>query len=218
MGPSADKRSRRGYGQYCAVASALDVLGERWTLLIVRDLMSGPKRYTDLQEGLPGIGTDLLTARLRTLEASGFVARRTLPRPAPARVYELTERGNLLKPIVQSLARVGFDFLREVQDDTELPAERLLLGMRASFTPGVDATYQLHLGDESFVVAVREGELEIARGTAPDADLEIRSDAVTLARVLQGEADPKVLQMKGSAKALGQFVATFAWRERAARG
>src|SRR4030095_5650115 len=87
----ATRPARKTYSQYCPVARALDVVGERWTLLIVRDLMMGPKRYTDLRAGLPGIATDILTARLRTLEQAGFLRRRELPRPAPATGSELTE-------------------------------------------------------------------------------------------------------------------------------
>src|SRR6266536_6294504 len=90
---AATQTQRTTYEQYCPVARTLDVVGERWTLLIVRDLLMGPKRYTDLRAGLPGIATDILTARLRALEEAGFVRRRELPPPAPATVYELTEDG-----------------------------------------------------------------------------------------------------------------------------
>src|SRR5262245_66302265 len=154
MPPKTAKRTRRGYGQFCAVARALDVVGERWTLLIVRDLMISPKRYTDLRDGLPGIATDLLTARLRTLEEAGLVRRRTLPRPAPASVYELTERGALLGPVVGSLARVGFELLDEPGKNDDVRPERTVLSLRASFdpeaVPGLDATYELVLDDEPF--------------------------------------------------------------------
>src|SRR6266545_7978857 len=103
----ADRAGKRSYEQYCALARALDVVGERWTLLIVRDLLMGPKRYTDLRAGLPGIATDILTARLRTLEEAGFVRRRELPRPAPAIVYELTEPGTELRYVVLALGQAG---------------------------------------------------------------------------------------------------------------
>src|SRR5215217_649204 len=107
--------SKKRYAQYCSVAYALDVLGERWTLLVVRDLLMGPKRYTDLREGLPGIATDILTARLRTLEEAGFVRRRELPRPAPATVYELTETGRGLGPAIRALGQVGLATLGSPQ-------------------------------------------------------------------------------------------------------
>src|SRR5215212_10227581 len=101
------KTSSKRYAQYCPVARSLDLLGERWTLLVVRDLLMGPQRYTDLREGLPGIATDLLTARLRALEQAGYVQRRQLPRPASVTVYELTEAGQGLAPVVLQLARIG---------------------------------------------------------------------------------------------------------------
>ena len=214
-------RRRRGYGQYCAISGALDVLGERWTLLIVRDLFLGPKRYTDLREGLPGIATDLLTARLRTLERAGLVRRRTLPRPAPATVYELTDRGRLLGPVLRGLAQVGFTLLHEVPEDADVPPERLALALPAAFRPAAapdhDATYQLVLDDEPFILTVRAGELDVARGTTPRADLTLRSDPVTLIRLLQGgtTADEALtagrLEADGPRAALDRFVAAFAW-------
>src|SRR3712207_6674695 len=99
--------SGRSYDQFCALAKALDVLGERWTLLVVRELLLGPKRYSDLLEGLPGIGTNLLATRLKTLEANGLVARRRLPAPAASTVYELTDRGRGLEPALYELMRWG---------------------------------------------------------------------------------------------------------------
>jgi DNA-binding HxlR family transcriptional regulator/putative sterol carrier protein len=213
---------RRGYGQYCAISGALDVLGERWTLLIVRDLFLGPKRYTDLREGLPGIATDLLTARLRTLEGAGLVRRRTLPRPAAATVYELTERGRLLGPVLHGLAQVGLTLLHEVPEDAEVPPERLALALRAAFRPAAapahDTTYQLHLDDEPFVVAVRAGELDVGRGRTENADLTLRSGSVTLIRLLQGgtTVDEALaagrLEVDGPRAALDRFVAAFAWQ------
>src|SRR5262252_5679614 len=94
----ATTRTARSYNQYCAVARGLDVIGERWTLLIIRDLLVGPKRYKDLLDGLPGIGTNLLAARLRELEKKGIVRRTVLPPPAASTVYELTETGQALEP------------------------------------------------------------------------------------------------------------------------
>src|SRR6476619_3602014 len=95
------------YDQYCPVANALDVIGDRWALLVVRELMHGPKRYTDLAEGLPGIGTNSLAARLRALETAGVVTKKTLPPPAASRVYELTDYGLELKPVMRELALWG---------------------------------------------------------------------------------------------------------------
>jgi DNA-binding HxlR family transcriptional regulator/putative sterol carrier protein len=219
MSGSSAQARRRSYGQYCAVAGALDIVGERWTLLVVRDLLMGPKRYTDIQDGLPGIPSDILTARLRTLQNAGLVDRRRLPRPAPATVYELTERGRLLAPVVGGLARVGFEFLGSPADDADLPAERLVLSLRPAFradtTPTLEATYQLALGAEEFVVAVRSGRLDVRRGTADDPDLTLSTDPVTLMRILRREIAPEsavdagTLRLRGDAAALEPFITAF---------
>src|ERR687886_123195 len=102
---------RRSYNQYCAVARALDIVGERWTLLVARELLTGPKRFKDLLEGLPGIGTNLLAARLKNLEGFGILRRTTLPPPAGSKVYELTELGRSLEPVITALGRWGLKFL-----------------------------------------------------------------------------------------------------------
>src|SRR5438132_8507698 len=93
----------RSYQQFCPAARALDVVGERWSLLVVRDLLTGPKRYTDLQAGLPGIGPNVLADRLRSLEGAGLIAKRRLPPPAASTVYELTELGSGLRPVLTAL-------------------------------------------------------------------------------------------------------------------
>src|SRR3954467_15887851 len=110
------------YDQYCPVAHALDVVGDRWALLVVRELMQGPRRYTDLAEGLPGIGTNILAARLRDLEAAGIVTRKTLPPPAASRVYDLTDYGRELKPVMRELAAgVGGSLGRRTAEDELFP-------------------------------------------------------------------------------------------------
>src|SRR2546425_1991926 len=114
--------TKRSYDQWCAVARALDILGERWTLLIIRDLLVGPKRYRDLLEGLPGIGTNLLARRLRELEGFGVIERTSLPSPANATVYGLTDKGMALEPIIHGLGRWGFEYLGTPQaNDAMLP-------------------------------------------------------------------------------------------------
>jgi DNA-binding HxlR family transcriptional regulator/putative sterol carrier protein len=222
---SGEPARRRSYRQYCAVASALDVVGERWTLLIVRDLFLGPKRYTDLRAGLPGIATDLLTARLRTLESAGLVQRRKLPKPAPATVYELTDRGRLLGPALGALAQVGLSFLDEPGDDAHMPPERLVLALRAAFdataVPDHRATYQLQFDDEAFYLAVDGDEIDVAPGIAPHPALTLATRPVTLTRLLRGTTDPDDaiaggdLRMEGSRSALGDFLAAFALCSRA---
>ncbi len=103
--------SRRSYDQFCAVARALDAVGERWSLLIVRELLGGPRRYTDLHADLPGVSTDILATRLKQLESEGLVVRRKLERPASAMVYQLTERGLTLRRVIEALGVWGLDAL-----------------------------------------------------------------------------------------------------------
>jgi DNA-binding HxlR family transcriptional regulator len=108
--------STRTYGQYCGLAAALDVVGQRWALLIVRDLVPGPRRFTDLFDGLPGISTDLLTDRLRSLESAGAVRRREVRTPVPASLYELTDRGMELAQLAGRLARWGGSLMPDLDD------------------------------------------------------------------------------------------------------
>src|SRR5256714_5332320 len=114
------QRMAKHYDQYCPVAHALDVVGDRWALLVVRELIQGPKRYTDLAEVLPGIGTNILAARLRDLEKAGVIAKKTLPPPAASRVYELTDYGLELKPVMRELALRGAPSLGPPPTDHEL--------------------------------------------------------------------------------------------------
>jgi len=124
---------KRSYGQYCGLAAALDVVGQRWALLIVRDLVPGPRRFTDLFDGLPGISTDLLTERLRSLEDAGAVRQRAVRSPAPANLYELTERGRDLAKLAGEMARWGMELLPPPDEAPDLtPNARWSLQLRAS--------------------------------------------------------------------------------------
>src|SRR5918912_3406990 len=158
----------RSYRQHCAVARGLDLVGERWTLLIVRDLLTGPKRYTDLLAGLPGIGTNLLATRLRELEEQGLVTRRVLPPPAGSTVYELTDVGQALEPVIMALGRWGNRFLGARREGDFLSANAYLLAMRGTFRPdraqGVTARYELHVGEQVFEVTVNDGRCTTREG------------------------------------------------------
>jgi len=186
--------SKRSYNQYCGVARAMDVLGERWTLLIVRELLTGPKRFKDLLEGLPGIGTNLLTARLKDLEGYGVVRRVTLPPPAASRVYELTELGRSLEPVIMGLARWGLKFLgasREEDDRQPAWAMVALKSVLKSEAKGeTRESYEFRVDDEVFHVWIADGETEVRQGSAADPDLVVRSDTQTFLAVAAGRIEP----------------------------
>ncbi len=214
------KPSGKRYEQYCAVARSLDVLGERWTLLVVRDLLMGPRRYTDLREALPGIATDLLTARLRTLEEAGYVQRRKLPRPAPVTVYELTPSGRRLGYVVLELARLGLEHLGLPGADDDIDTDALVLSLRASYKPlagGDGASYQLEVEGEPFSVTVGDAGADTARGHAAEPRCTITAGARALAGLLSGATDPDgaissgELQLSGPRRELDRFLETFAY-------
>ena len=211
--------TRKTYAQYCPVARALDVVGERWTLLIVRDLLMGPKRYTDLREGLPGIATDILTARLRTLEQAGFVHRRELPRPAPATVYELTEDSLQLRHAILALGRVGMSTLGGPEAGEDVRPERMVLGLRVSFRRAEFAelteTYELTIDGEPFTVGVADGAVDTKPETASSPAIRLRTEADTFVALLTGELAPAVAlaldraALEGEREVLERFFEAF---------
>jgi len=161
------------YDHYCPVAHALDLVGERWALLVVRELMPGPKRYTDLAEHLPGIGTNILASRLRDLEAAGIVTKRTLPPPAASRVYELTEYGQELRTVVRELALWGARSLGPPTDADELfPGwlENALGTLLAPLAP--PGRFEFRIGDE--VASIADGEAQ--PGPIEDPDVVVEGD------------------------------------------
>src|SRR5260370_31204980 len=143
--------SRRSYDQYCAIARGLDVIGERWTLLLIRDLLLGPRRYSDLLTGMPGIGTNLLADRLRELEAAGLLERAVLPPPAGSTVYQLTEAGKNLEPVVISLGRWGSQFLGSPKKTDIMVPRAYFVAMRGVYNPqaaaGLTQTYEVRITD-----------------------------------------------------------------------
>jgi DNA-binding HxlR family transcriptional regulator len=165
---------RKGYDQYCPMAHALDLVGERWALLIVRELMRGPKRYTDLAEHLPGIGTNILAARLRDLETGGIVARRKLPPPAASRVYELTEYGQGLKPAMRELALWGARSVGPPTADDELYPGWLGNALDMVLTPfAPPGRFEFHVDDE--IASIVDGET--VEGSVEDPDVVVEGDA-----------------------------------------
>jgi DNA-binding HxlR family transcriptional regulator len=174
----------------CGIAHASELLGQRWALLIVRELLLGPKRFTDLRAGIPDISPNVLGQRLRELEESGIVSRRKLAPPAAVQVYELTDWGRELETAVLALGRwatASPSFPR----DAEMGSDSLVLALKTTFDPakadGLDATYELRLGEIPFRIRVAEGEFDAARGEPEDPDATIRSGPNTIAGIVFGE-------------------------------
>lgn len=179
--------TRRSYDQYCAAARALDVLGERWTILVVRELLLGPKRYTDLLTGLPGIGPNVLAARLRELQAAGVVTKRTLPPPAASTVYELTELGSLLRGVLRELTRWGANFLGPPRPGEHVRVAWVMAGMEASFRPelaaGLHESYEFRIDGEVFHIRVEDGEIEVRTGSAAEPAFVVTTEVDTFMAV-----------------------------------
>lgn len=185
----------RSYRQFCPAARALDVVGERWNLLIVRELLFGPKRYTDLQDGLPGIGPNLLALRLRSLEQAGVLLRRRLPPPAASTVYELTALGQELRPVLESLFEWGLQFLQAPRGDDAVKASYWLPALQAAADPeripaGTDDVYEFRVGEERLTASVKDGAVQLHEGPAESPDVVIAMDAQTFAELGRGRVDP----------------------------
>jgi len=208
----------RTYGQYCGVARALELVGERWALLIVRDLIPGPKRFTDLRRGLPRIPTNVLSARLKELERDGVVCRRVLPRPSGSVVYELTEYGRELEDVVGLLLRWGLKSLGEPRPDDAVNPSVLIVGLQLMFSSeaahGLRATYELHVDDAVVHLRIEDGALDLGEGPLPGADLTIETDTA-LRALLSGEIgaaearESGAVRVTGDASLLDGFVAAF---------
>lgn len=178
----------RSYNQYCAVARTLDVIGERWSMLVVRELLDGPKRYVDLLGGLTGVSTDMLAGRLRTLEQAGVILRRTLPPPAASKVYELTPLGQELRPVVTELARWGLRLLDEQRADDVFQIHWITPSLRAMFQPAaardVTLTVEFRIGSDTMHARIDHATLDTHLGPADNPDvILIFDDATTLAAI-----------------------------------
>jgi DNA-binding HxlR family transcriptional regulator len=230
----------RSYGQYCGVTTAVELIGERWALLIVRDLLVGPRRYTDLKQGLPRIPTNILSTRLKELQEGGVVRR--VPLMNCGLVYELTEYGRMLEPVVLALGRWGFAAMGEPGPDDVVTADSLTMALRTAFQPEVAASvppadYEVHVGDVVLRVLVDGDRLTIAqlapalpvsqvmRGGLAAAPEIVFATGPGIRRLISGELTPgeaidgKVIEVvAGDATLLQRFAATFhiAVRERVA--
>src|SRR5262245_29566046 len=163
----------RRYGKYCGLAHALELVGERWALVLVSDLIRGPKRFTELQRGQPRIPSNVLSARLKELEETGIIRRNVLPRPARGIGYELTDYGRELEDVVLRLGLWGAKTMPEARPDDAVTADTLLLALRSTFqheaARDLRAGYELRLGEIVVHARVDDGELEVDEGPLSDA-------------------------------------------------
>jgi DNA-binding HxlR family transcriptional regulator len=205
---------RRRYDDACGTAHALDLIGERWALLVMRELMLGPKRFSDIRADLPGISANVLTQRLEGLEAAGLVVRRRLPPPAPARVYELTRWGYEAEPIIQTMGRWA---TRSPAHDPTMPlsATSLMLSFRTMGDPermrGLAARIGFRVGAETFLVEIADGRMTAERGPAEGADLVFTGPAPAIAGAVYGGVPLEALEAEGALKVEGdrELAATF---------
>jgi DNA-binding HxlR family transcriptional regulator len=211
--------TKRSYGDACRFAYALDLVGERWALLIVRELLLGPKRFTDLRAGLPHASTNILADRLRELERSAIVRHRKLPPPAASSVYELTEWGRELEPVVTQLGAWGARSPIP-PDSREIGPDSIVLALGSLFDPeaagDLTASYNLQIGEDRFRVDVAAGKVELKRGAAEDPDVSLTfPDAPTTAAVLTGQLDfaealsSGALQIDGAKQSAKRFLRLF---------
>lgn len=209
---------KRPYGQYCGFARALEMVGERWALLIVRDLLVGPKRFSEIERGLPGIPTNILTARLNELEDSGLLRRTVLARPARGVAYALTEDGAALEEPVLALGRWGAQHLGEPRPDETVTEDSIAMALRTTFRPETagkaKVTYLLRLGPIEVHARVRNGAISVGRGPVENPDLVIETGPA-MKLLMAGEISPaealkkKLVKIAGDPKLLHRFAATF---------
>jgi DNA-binding HxlR family transcriptional regulator len=218
---SSHATATRSYSQLCGIATALDVIGDRWTLLVVRDLLLGPLRFSDLADGLPGIGTNTLAARLKHLEASGVVGRRLLPMPDRGTVYELTAYGRELEPILMALGRWGTKSMGRLPADVVSRSRWLVAAMLAFHDDtrriAQPTTWELRLHDGAFTVRAEGTTLTVTAGRPEDADLVITTADDEWHRLLTRRLSPDaavatgVITLDGDASALPRLLDLFAF-------
>ncbi|MEO7564321.1 MAG: helix-turn-helix domain-containing protein [Sphingomicrobium sp.] len=204
--------AKRRYDDACGTAHALDLIGERWALLVVRELMLGARRFSELKSDLPGISANVLTQRLTELEAKGLVRRITLPPPANVQVYEATEWGLEAEPLLQSLGRWA---ARSPGHDPSLPlsAVSLMLSFRTMIDPKrarkLDARVGFRFGRDTFVARLKKGTIKIARGPIKDCELLFEGPPTALAAVVYGGQPLEFVRITGSHALAEKFVTLF---------
>jgi len=191
----------RSYEQQCGLARALDMVGDRWTLLIVRELLIRPCRYTDLQYGLPGIATNLLADRLRDLERDGIVTREAAPPPVATTLFRLTPRGEALKPVLAALGRWGAPLLPDTSPDANFRSHWLVLPLELQLHDQAPddspITIEVHTGDQPLVVQTTDGTVRVRPGTASTPDATVSGTPLDVLGVLTGTLDLDTARTRG---------------------
>jgi DNA-binding HxlR family transcriptional regulator len=206
---------RRSYNQFCGLAHSLDVVGERWTLLIVRNLLLGPLRYSELLRGLPGITTNLLAKRLREMEALGLIEH---VRAGGSDGYRLTPVGAALEPAIHALGRWGWQWMDAPKKGEIRNVEWLFVALRRRYLGGATLRAEIVADDAPYRVILSGEAVEISRGDVPAADLRVRGPALSIARMfldasLKNRA-PDEVEVEGTAADLRALLAAFAKGER----
>ncbi|MER6142461.1 helix-turn-helix domain-containing protein [Streptomyces sparsogenes] len=198
----------REYGQFCGLARAMEVIGERWAVLIVRNLLSGPQRYTDLRNGLPAIPTNILSTRLKQLEESGLATRRALPHPERAVVYELTDYGRALEPALIALGRWGARTMTEPRPGEAITAESVAMAFRTAYRPeaahDTTAGFEVRMGEFTINIQITGGVLAVGLGAHPAPDLVIeRLSGHPIRELMSGSKTPDEVLADGSVRVEG---------------
>ncbi|MEV0585375.1 helix-turn-helix domain-containing protein [Nonomuraea sp. NPDC050310] len=199
---------QRNYNQYCATARTLDLVGERWTLLLIRELLTGPKRFSDLQQSLRGLGTGLLAARLKHLEREGLARKVTLPPPARTPAYALTPAGVDLEPVVMALARWGLTWaMDEPREQEAFHPGWAVLGLKACFdaeaAAGLKALYEFRVEEEVFHARIDDGTIETVHGPAQHPDVVITTGRETFRDLAASRSTLEAAISSGAASASG---------------
>ena len=210
---------KRSYGDACGIARALDAIGERWALMVVRELLLGPKRFTDLRTGLPHVSPDVLTQRLKDLEAGGVLVKRRLPPPAASQVYELTPKGLALEPVLVALGRWGGAEAAPPTPEMGISVDAQVLSVRSLFDPGLagdlELTVALELGGQRFFATVAGASIVAERGETPSPDVSITGSHSSLIELIRGYrgVDEMIadgdLRLEGDRQGFERFIELF---------
>jgi DNA-binding HxlR family transcriptional regulator len=198
---------KRSYRQFCGIARALDQVGERWTLLIARDLLLGPRRYSELHAGLPGITTNLLAQRLKEMTSAGLVEKSG--ERGGGEAYRLTERGRELEPVLMALGRFGFARMRAPESGERVDLGWALLSTKRRYTGRAEATLEFRLDGRTFQVRARSGYVDVREGTPWEPEATVECDGASFRNLLYGGASARALEHNDALRVSGSREA---WR------